>query len=273
MKDIKISSLEKLLRDFYNLTDIKACIYDLNGNELCYYPEKLSTFCEVLRKNKEMDERCRGCDKYAFANCRKNHSQYAYTCHAGLKECVSPIVRNDQIIGFIMIGQIKNPDSPDFSSIAKNIPQEATAQLRDCYAQLPIISSEKLSSAFRILDACASYEMLKVLVPPKTNSIDAQIEQYVHDNLPRRISVAQMCKDLRLSHCEIYNIFKEYFDCTPAEYVKRYKLKHACHLLTATALPVNKIAMKCGIPDYNYFSKIFKSEFGTSPTDYRKSNR
>ena len=51
--------LWELLRDFYNLVGLKVCIYDSDEEELVYYPEKLSSFCSLLREDAKMDERCR----------------------------------------------------------------------------------------------------------------------------------------------------------------------------------------------------------------------
>ena len=270
MSNFEIESLEKLLRDFYNLTGIKTCLYDRDGTELCFYPSKFSHFCEVLRQDNIMDSRCRDCDRLAFANCRKTRSQYAYTCHVGLQECVSPILYDNQIIGFIMIGQIKQSDKHDFIYIEKNIPQNLKSQLKTAYEHLPVISAEKLLSAFHILDACASYELLKTLIQFYNNPIDAQIDKYIRDNLSKPLSVSHICSIFHLSHGEIYNICKEYFNCTPGEYIKKIRLAHACKLLATTSLSVKSIAIQCGIPDYNYFSKVFKSAFGSSPTQYKK---
>ena len=49
----------ELLRDFYLLTGIKICIYDKNENEIAYYPEKLSGFCTLIRKNKVFEKKVR----------------------------------------------------------------------------------------------------------------------------------------------------------------------------------------------------------------------
>ena len=271
MTELTTNALEKLLHDFYNLTNIKTCLYDIEGNELCFYPNKFSSFCEILRQNKHMDKKCMDCDKLAFEHCKRTQSQYIYTCHAGLEECISPIICDNQVIGFMMIGQIKSSHAPSFDNIAKNLPGYLINDLKDSYDNLPTVSSEKLDSAFRILDACAGYELLKNAIGSHNNSIDAQIKHYIRENISRPLSVAQLRSVFHLSHSEIYNIFKEFFDCTPAEYIKKSRLKYACKLLSTTDLTVNKIAVLCGIPDYNYFSKIFKSEFYLSPTEYRKS--
>ncbi len=272
MSKLELKDLGALLEDFYNLSDIKTCLYDLEGNELCYYPAKFSSFCEILRANEDMDKKCKDCDKIALEHCRKIHSQYSYTCHVGLQECISPIIYNDQVIGFMMLGQVKKSNAPDFPNLPKNLPAELIDELKSAYNSLPVISEEKLKSAFRIIDVCAGYELLKDFVRSHNNAIDEQIKQYILDNISAPLSVTLLCSKFRLSHSEIYHIFKEFFSCTPADYIKKSRLKYACKLLVTTKLSVSEIATACGIPDYNYFSKVFRAAYYLSPTQYRKKN-
>lgn len=273
MENFNLQLLEKLLQAFYNLTNIKICLYDFEGNELCYYPTRLSSFCKILRENKEIDQRCKDCDRLAFERCKKTRSQYVYTCHAGLKECVSPIICDNHIIGFIMIGQIKSSSDTDFVRFQEKLPENIKTKLRLDYNSLPSISDQKLLDALQILDACAGYETLKTLLQVHKKTIDAQIDQFIRSHLASSLSVSLLCSEFHLSRHELYHICKEYFDCTPAEYIKKCRLIYASELLSATDLPINKIAMQSGIPDYNYFSKVFKSMYGTSPTKYRKSQK
>lgn len=98
------------------------------------------------------------------------------------------------------------------------------------------------------------------------------IDKYIHENISAPLSVSHLCSEFHLSRYELYNICNEYFYCPPAEYIKKCRLTHACNLLRNTELAVNKIAVKCGIEDYNYFSKIFKSTYRLSPSEYRKKH-
>lgn len=273
MSSFDLQSLKELLRDFYNLTNIKACLYDYEGNELCFYPQRLSSFCEILRTDDAYDKLCRECDRRAFATCRKTRSQYSYTCHAGLRECVSPIICDNQILGFIMLGQIKSNQENNFADLKAKLPNHLRERLHTTYDSLPTISNEKLLSAFHILDACAGYEALKVLLQEHNTSIDAQIDQYIHNHLSKPLSVSILCSEFHLSRYEVYNICNQYFGCAPAEYIKKSRLSYACELLTTTDFPIGKIAAMCGIPDYNYFSKVFKANYGISPTEYKKHQR
>lgn len=262
--------MQRLLQDFYNLTNIKTCLYDSTENELCFYPQKLSDFCALLRQDKAMDERCKACDKHAFAECRKSYKQYFYTCHAGLQECVSPILFDKEIIGFIVLGQIKSNENADFSCLETSLPPKRKAALKAAFDRLPTIPPDKLSSAIAILDACTGYEYLKTLMKNNERKIDVKIGKYVHENLAEMLSVPILCSKFRMSHSELYSVFKEYYHSTPAEYIKKCRLEYACKLLKETALPVGVIAKRCGIPDYNYFSKIFKKTYGVCPRTYKK---
>lgn len=272
MPKLELKDMGALLRDFYNLTGIKTCLYDLEGNEICFYPNKLSRFCEILRTNEQMNKKCKDCDKIALEHCKKTHTQYIYTCHAGLQECISPIIHKDQVIGFMMLGQVKRDGGLYGPTIPKNLPGTLAEDLKSVYDILPVISDEKLKSAFHIIDVCAGYELLKEFVSSYNTAIDAQIKQYILDNISVPISVTELCSKFHLSHSEIYEIFKEYFLCTPADYIKKCRLKCACKMLVTTKLRVNEIAALCGIPDYNYFSKVFKAAYGISPTVYRKNH-
>ena len=268
---MNIDKLTSLLKDFYSLTGIKTCLYDADENEICYYPYKLSPFCELLRKNSEMNEKCLSCDKNAFFICKKTYKQYFYKCHSGLIECVSPIIFDKEIIGYIVLGQIKNDKNSlltDF--LPSDFSEKVKLALIEKYNELPVIGDEKISSAINILDACAGYEYLKTTMK-NNDRIDLKIAKYVRNNLTNDLSVSALCREFQLSHGEIYAFFKEFFNLTPADYVKKSKLEYACKLLKETNLPINAVAKKCGIPDYNYFSKIFKKEFGTSPRYFRKN--
>ena len=263
------TKIQSLLKDFYNLTGIKTCIYDNEENEICYYPEKFTPYCSLLRKNPKMDERCKKCDEKAFATCKKTRSQYVYTCHAGLIECVSPILYDNKIIGFVVLGQIK----PQNGARSITDREYSSENLDKMYQNLPNISMEKINSAIKIIDACAGYEYLKNLLKSVENRIDVLLDRYVSKHLNSDLSVQTLCSVFHLSHSEIYSIFKEYFHSTPADYVKTRRLFYARTLLETTSLPVNVICKKCGLDDYNYFSKIFKRHFGFSPRELRKNHK
>lgn len=264
MREYDLSKMQELLHDFYDLTGIKICIYDSRENELCYYPEKLSPFCRCLRADKTQDKACRLSDKNAFLACRRTRRQTILECHAGLLECFSPIFCDGKLIGYIAIGQVRSRE---------HAPASVPEELRDMYEALPSIPMRKIDAAIRILDACAGYEYLKALVETYESRIDTRIAEYIEAHLQDDLSVAELCRTFFLSRSELYAIFRTYFQASVADFVRGRRLERAKVLLETTRLPVKDIAAKCGIPDYNYFSKQFRRAFGVTPTALRRGAR
>ncbi len=272
MKEYDKIKMSELLRDFYTLTGVKTCLFDSAGKEIAYYPEKLSAYCALLRQNSELDERCVKCDKTAFAECKKTRKRYSYVCHAGLTECVSPIIYDDKIIGYILIGQAKTEKSAFTDAIASKFPASSRADLAEAFERLPVADSKIIRSAMSVLDACAGYEYLKSLLKTSEKRTDTAIDDYVTAHVGEDLSIKRLRSVFKLSNTELYAIFEEFFNSTPAEFIKKRRLSYACELLVNSDLPISVISEKCGICDYNYFSKVFKKEIKISPREYRKAN-
>ena len=68
----------------------------------------------------------------------------------------------------------------------------------------------------------------------------------------------------------LYSLWKKRFNVPIGDYILRLRMEKAKKLLTNDDDKINQVCIKVGIPDYNYFSKVFKSYYGLSPREYRK---
>ena len=64
--------------------------------------------------------------------------------------------------------------------------------------------------------------------------------------------------------------FKKECGETLTDYVNRKRMEYAASVLTHTDKQIQEIAEDCGILDANYFIKLFKKEFGMTPSRYRE---
>jgi AraC-like DNA-binding protein len=266
-----INELKQLLIDFHTLTGMKVSVYDNKENELYYYPEKFTAFCRYLRDFRDVDERCQMCDRDAMLRCKRTQTAQIYTCHAGLIECFTPIIVRGCICGFIAIGQVRGDDAnwDGLLGFVRNVPID-TEELERYYRLLPIEPRNKIEAAVHILEVCAGYERLKKIVEDMSLSTEVKLEEYVGTHTGDELSVTLLCRELRISRRELYLVARNAFGCTPAEFIRSRRLKYAAELLKKTEYSVGSIADKCGIGDYNYFSKLFKRSFGMSPRRYRR---
>ena len=274
MLQIDKGKLNILFQDFFVLTNIHICLFDENFNEVARYPEKYCDFCALVRKNEDIDIRCKENDRVAFQKCIATKSRYTYRCHMDLVETAIPILFEQAIIGYMMIGQVADRYSvfehisPKIDGIANN-----KKAARKYYEQLPHISNEKIGAAAHIADACASYLYVSKLIKSQSENMMHRINKYIESHLLEQITIKMLCREFYVSRVELYNIFHNMFRESVANHIKNMRIDCAKKLLTETDYPINKIAAKCGIPDYNYFSKVFKRTCGISAIKYRKNEK
>lgn len=64
-------------------------------------------------------------------------------------------------------------------------------------------------------------------------------------------------------------VFKKYTGITPIDYLIGYRMKQAYKFLLTTTCNVKEIAQSVGYQDAYYFSRLFKKQFGFSPSEVR----
>lgn len=77
------------------------------------------------------------------------------------------------------------------------------------------------------------------------------------------------------AHCAsnpsyLSQLFKKETSHTVTHYILKTRINHSLLLLNSSGLSINEIALHCGFPDANYYSKAFKKIKGQTPSDYRK---
>ena len=84
------------------------------------------------------------------------------------------------------------------------------------------------------------------------------------------VSIREIAEELNITESYMISQFKKETGMTPAIYLRQVRLKQAAHLLISTNDEIQKISGSVGIPDANYFVKLFKAEFEMTPGAYRK---
>ncbi|WP_348640740.1 AraC family transcriptional regulator [Mesorhizobium sp. B2-3-13] len=93
---------------------------------------------------------------------------------------------------------------------------------------------------------------------------------HINANLDKALPVADLVQISGLSRAHFSRCFAESEGLPPAEFVLQQRLQRAAKLLTkADFLPVKEVAILCGFEDANYFSKVFRRLYGTTPSQFR----
>lgn len=85
------------------------------------------------------------------------------------------------------------------------------------------------------------------------------------------LSLSALADMQNISPGYLSTLFKKEVGQTLTDYVNSRRVEQAARMLRSGALQVQTIAQYCGIPDVNYFSKLFKRYIGVTPKEFRQS--
>ncbi len=75
-----------------------------------------------------------------------------------------------------------------------------------------------------------------------------------------------------IGRTNFYRKVRELTGFSPNDYLKKCRMERAAELLDGTEEPINEVCAQVGIPDAQYFSRVFKAHYGVSPSVYREKN-
>lgn len=102
------------------------------------------------------------------------------------------------------------------------------------------------------------------------DAIVRSVSDYVLANLDKPLSVTHLAEVSGFSRAHFSRMFTENKGVPPGEYVLQERMRRAARLLSShSLLPVKEIANLTGFEEPNYFAKVFRRFFGTSPTEFR----
>jgi len=93
---------------------------------------------------------------------------------------------------------------------------------------------------------------------------------YMQLNLGNTLSVNTIAEELHISADHLSKLFKNETGTTITNYIMSERAKKAAELLLSTKLTIQAISAYEGYTDNNYFVKVFKSQYGKTPSEYRK---
>lgn len=268
-----IAEMQNLMKSLYTLTGIRFVLFDSEFKEVLAYPEESCEFCKLMKSCPKTRRRCNYADRQSFKKCEETNSLVIYKCHSGLVEAVIPLHENENILGYLMFGQIT--DNPDKTKLCEKVSTFnekygfKKTDLERGIEKLVYKSIDEISAAAKIMEASTSYILYKELITPENSKIIENAKRYIEDHLGEDFSIAALCDELSIGRTKLYNLFKSEVKMGISEYLRRRRLHRAKKLLKTTTLSITEIAEAVGFCDYNYFSRVYKRTYGKPPRYYR----
>ncbi len=272
--NVKLSTekLTEILASFYEMNGMRIVILDADCQEIMAYPKENCRFCQEVKKNATLNEYCHLSDAEACAKSLESEEIYIYKCHAGLVEAVMPLIHENQIIGYIMIGQITDKkDKAELSELVCEINEKYGLNCET--SGIKFRSRKQIVASAKILEICTEYIILKEMIALENNKIIAEVKTYIKNNLSGDLRIDEICRECGIGRTKIYRMFRKECGMGIAKYINEKRLKLAQKLLRTTTKSITEISELCGFCDYNYFGRSYKQHFGISPKAERNGEK
>ena len=256
--------LYELLKDFHQLTKLKVSFSKDYDTPILGVPHNICELCRYKQKDRDFYLRCKESDKKAYAIASRSDDTYIYECHYHLTEALQPVVIYGKHVGYFQIGQMLG-DREKF--IRLNAPDSYELSL---LAELASPTPDTLRSAAAILSCLAKYTVIdRYIGLSAQQSLDAVLE-YIGEHYRERITVSDLCRIFHYSRPSLFMHFKNELNQGITSYINELRLEKSKTLLQENH-SIKETAGLVGFEDANYFSRIFKKNYGISPSDFSKS--
>lgn len=138
-----------------------------------------------------------------------------------------------------------------------------------------------------LANAAARYLFHQSVRPPGSHQNPAPIEPLgntaphvvrraiavMEKHLETPLSIAEICRLIRISHRQLDRLFAAYVRKTPALYYRDIRLDRARGLVTQTEMTMAQVALASGFSTQEHFSRAYKDRFGLPPRRDRVEGR
>lgn len=258
--------LSKTIKDFALAADFGSVIVDIHGNETSEL-YNFSPFCQIMRSKPEFKSLCQKCDAFGGLEASKNGDPCIYRCHAGLTDISLPIIRNNQLLGFALFGQVEMDEdlqSP-FTRIHPIVTNwEKSSELRQARKKIKLVSTTQIKSAAALLKTIGDYHFdetdprdrikfnfhttkkeMKSAINSKNDEIHKAIA-YIENNLTTNLTLEDVANHVYLSQFYFSRLFKKEMGISFITYLNQQRIEQAKTLLAQSNLSIKSISQNIG---------------------------
>jgi AraC-like DNA-binding protein len=141
-----------------------------------------------------------------------------------------------------------------------------------------LLAQRASGDPFRKTDAVDAYRLLLDLCHHDEESpssrhgrrVVSRLEKQIRRRPAMPIGKDGLAASLSLSRFQLYRALRRETGLSPKDWLLRRRIDHACRLLRHTRKPIAEIAVEVGLPDANYFARLFRRRIGFTPRAWRK---
>lgn len=122
-----------------------------------------------------------------------------------------------------------------------------------------------------LLEIVAAFGRADALASPaaKAPAWLCAARDFMHQSAFTTVTLRQIAEAAGRHEIHLAREFRRYFGTSIGTYLRRLRTEHAAHLLRHSTYDITEIALECGFASHAHLCRVFKAQFGLTPTQYR----
>ena len=144
---------------------------------------------------------------------------------------------------------------------------ECMDKIRDIATDTPD-SLEASSYIYRLLHLLYKHCLTDFRAEHSSDAAAREFVTFIENHYAQDLTTQTLSTHFGYTTAHFCRKFKEATGLTPMTYLKIYRVEEAYKLIKKGNRNVGDIALACGFPDANYFTRCFKAHFGMPPSHF-----
>ncbi len=279
--------LDQFASALHTLTGLHIGLHNRDYSLYAAAGDDVRNFCAVCRNHSPaFFQSCLKCDNAHLKKVQTDRCTIAYSCPFGLTEAIIPLTQQEELVGYIFLGQAFRDIPPDFESLWDKLLTLDEANLyphleeiRRAVENTPCLTEERLNAAIQLGEIFAAHTHAALWFSQTVNTNSRERFSYYlslndWEHIPMStVSAAAASEMLHISYSQFNRIAKEVVGMPFKQYVLSLKLRAAVQMLDDSGLPLYGIAQNLGFDDAHYFARLLRRFTGKSCRQLREHKR
>ena len=269
--------LRRLIANLNFLTGLPANILDPKGRDINLFRGH-PPFCRMMNDLPEGHRRCVACDECKIRRYTADRGFQFYRCHVGICEAVMPLFDRKRPLAYLAFGcyldETPIEEQWEYSRSLLDWYPGGPDALKDAFFQFRQYSQKEIQAYAEILEALSAYIQIQGMILSTEQTDLQRLDLYLEQHYMEHLSLASISRELHMGRMKLCTLAKQLSGGRTLSYlIARRRITAAKKLLLQTSLPISEVGEAVGVSDYNYFSKVFRSVAGMTPSAFRKQGQ
>jgi AraC-like DNA-binding protein len=268
--------VQKLFNSFLACFGVSVTFFNTKCKAILYgYCKATHPFCELIRNDMHMVDRCREQDQVMCKRSEAHDKPITYRCFSGPTESVMPIKSGGTLIGYGMVGQFRT---------IKEVPSEIQKKYQSCggdikkmkqfFKDMPYIEQKASENMLNLFSMMIEFITTRQYVRLRKLAVSEQITRLINEHQTEDLTINDVAVAVNKSASTVSHLIKEQFGTSFKQLLINKRIQRFEYIIyTEPSLNIAEAASLVGYGDAFYFSRLYKKVRGITPREYIKEVR